>query len=70
MALPDKTNLLVQKYIRRQYPELEEGLSRYISDEVQHIEQSTTSPSNAAIQVSDDAPSAPIKGMVRYAVSP
>ena len=38
MALSDKTNLLVQKYIRRQYPELEEGLRRYISDEVQHIE--------------------------------
>ena len=26
MALNDKTNLLVQKYIRRQFPELEEGL--------------------------------------------
>jgi hypothetical protein len=24
MALSDRTNLLVQKYIRRQYPELEE----------------------------------------------
>ena len=70
MALPDKTNLLVQKYIRRQYPELEEGLRRYISDEVQHIEQSITSLSNAAIQVSDDAPSVPVKGMMRYAVSP
>ena len=70
MALSDKTNLLVQKYICRQYPELEEGLRRYISDEVQHIEQSITSLSNAAIQVSDDAPSVPVKGMMRYAVSP
>jgi len=32
MSLSDKTNLLVQKYIRRQYPELEEGLRRYIND--------------------------------------
>ena len=70
MALSDKTNLLVQKYIRRQYPELEEGPRRYISEEVQHIEQSTTSLSNAAIQVSDYAPSALVKGMVRYPVSP
>ena len=31
MALSDKTNLLVQKYVRRQYPEFEEGLRRYIS---------------------------------------
>ena len=41
MALSDRTNLLVQKYIRRQFPKLEEGLRRYNSDEVQQIEQST-----------------------------
>ena len=70
MALSDKTNLLVQKYIRRQYPELEEGMRRYISDELQRIEQSTTSLANASIQVADNPPSAPVKGMVRYAVSP
>ena len=70
MALSDKTNLLVQKYIRRQFPELEEGLSRYISDELQRIEQSTTSLADASNQVSDNPPSAPVKGMVRYAVSP
>ena len=69
MALSDKTNLLVQKYIRRQYPELEEGLRRYISDELQRIEQSTTSLANAAIQVADNAPENPVKGMVRYAVT-
>ena len=49
MALSDKTNPLVQKYICRQYPELEEGLRRYISDELQRIEMSTTSLANAAI---------------------
>ena len=59
MVFSDKTNLLVRKYIPRKYPELEKGLLRYISDEVQNIKQSTTSLSNAAIQVSDDAPSGP-----------
>ncbi len=49
MALSGKTNLPVQKYIRRQYPELEEGLRRYISDELKRTEQSTTSLANAAI---------------------
>ena len=70
MALSDKTNPIVQKYICRQYPELEEGLRRYISDELQRIEMSTTSLANASIQVSDNPPSGPVKGMVRYAVSP
>ena len=38
MALSDKTNLLVQNYVRRQYPEFEEGLRRFIADELQRIE--------------------------------
>ena len=70
MSLSDKTNLLVQNYVRRQYPEFEEGLRRFIADELQRIELSTTSLANASIQVSDNSPSAPVKGMVRYAVSP
>ena len=70
MALSDKTNLLVQKYIRRHFPDLEEVLSSYISDKLQRIEQSTTSLANASNRVSDNPPSAPVKGMVRYAVSP
>ena len=54
MALSDKTNPLVQKYMCRQFPELEEGLRRYISDELQRIQQSNTSLANASIQVSDN----------------
>ena len=46
------------------------GAARYINDKLQCIEQSTTSLANASIQVSDNPPSAPVKGMVRYAVSP
>ena len=70
MSLSDKTNLLVQNYVRRQYPEFDEGLRRFIADELQRIEVATTSLANAAIQVADTDPTAPVKGMVRYAVSP
>jgi len=70
MAQSDKANLIVQKYIRRQYPELEEGPRRYISGELQCFEQSNTSIVNASIQVSDNPPASLVKGMVRYAVSP
>lgn len=70
MALSDKTNQLVNKYIRRQYPEIEEGLRRYLTDELQRIEQSISTTVSAAIQVAEAAPDNPVKGMVRYAVSP
>ena len=70
MALSDKTNLLVQPYVRTQYPVLDEGIKRYIQDELQRIESSVRSLSQAAIQVTEDPPEQPVKGMVRYAVSP
>ena len=70
MSLSDKTNLLVQNYVRRQYPEFEAGIRRFIADELQRIELSTTSLANASIQVADNPPANPVKGMVRYAVSP
>ena len=70
MALSDKTNLLVQPYVRTQYPVLEEGIKRYIQDELQRIETSLRSLSQAAIQVTEDPPQDPVKGMIRYAVAP
>ena len=67
MALSDKTNLLVQ--LRPpSVPEFEEGLRRFIADSL-YIELSTTSLANA-IQVVDNPPANPVKGMVRYAVAP
>lgn len=69
MSLNAKTNLLVTRYARRQYPELEEGVRKYITDELQRVEQSITSLSEASIQVANNAPEAPVKGMVRYAVT-
>lgn len=70
MALSDKTNVVVQTYTRTQFPVLEEGIRRYIQDELQRIETSLKTVTQASIQVLDNPPENPIKGMVRYAVAP
>ena len=70
MSVSDKTNVVVQTYTRGQYPVMEEGLRRYFQDELQRIETAINSLATAAIQVADSPPPNPIKGMVRYAVSP
>lgn len=70
MAVSDKTNVVVQSYIRTQYPVLDEGLRRYFQDEFQRIENAIKTLVNASVTVTDDEPDNPIKGMVRYAVSP
>ena len=69
MALDDRSDQVVTKYVRRQFPELEDGIRRYIQDELQRIEQSISTIASASIQVADQAPENPVKGMVRYAVS-
>jgi len=69
MALDDRSDQVVTKYVRRQFPELEDGIRRYIQDELQRIEQSVSTIASASIQVADQAPENPVKGMVRYAVS-
>jgi hypothetical protein len=70
MAISDKTDLVVNRYIRRQYPEIDEGVRRYIQDELQRIEQSILSITEASIQVADAAPDNPVKGMVRFNIDP
>jgi hypothetical protein len=70
MAVSDKTNVVVQSYIRKQYPVIDEGIRRYFQDELARIETAIRSLTIAATQVADDEPDNPIKGMVRYAVSP
>tara|TARA_B100000035_G_C20745152_1_gene441478 strand:+ start:35 stop:313 length:279 start_codon:yes stop_codon:yes gene_type:complete len=69
MALDDRSDQVVTKYVRRQFPELEDGIRRYIQDELQRIEQSISTITSASIQVADQAPTNPVRGMVRYAVS-
>ena len=70
MALSDKTNVLVKPYTRTQYPVLDEGIRRYFQDELQRIEIAISTLTQASIQVTEDPPENPIRGMVRYAVSP
>ena len=70
MPVSDKTNVVVQTYQRTQYPVLEEGIRRYFQDELQRIEIAIGTLAQAAIQVTDNEPANPIKGMVRFAVSP
>ena len=70
MAVDDRTNVVVQTYSRSQYPVLEEGVRRYFQDELQRIEIAINTLAQAAIQVAENPPTNPIKGMVRYAVSP
>ena len=70
MALSDKTNLLVTDYTRQQYPQIEEGVRRYIQEELRRIETSIGTLTRSSVQVADDPPENPVKGMIRYAVSP
>ena len=56
MALDDRSDQVVTKYVRRQFPELEDGIRRYIQDELQRIEQSISTIASASIQVADQAP--------------
>lgn len=69
MALSDRTDILVKDYLHRQYPEIDAGLRQYMEDELQKIELSIQTLADAAIQVADNPPSNPRKGMVRYAVT-
>jgi hypothetical protein len=49
---------------------MDDGIRRYFQDELARIETAIRSLTIAATQVADDEPDNPIKGMVRYAVSP
>ena len=70
MALSDKTNLLVTDYTRQQFPLIDDGVRRYIQEELRRIETSIGSLIRSSVQVTDDPPENPVKGMIRYAVSP
>lgn len=70
MAINRITDLLVQEYARQPEPVLTDDLRIYIRGELQRIEQSLTSLTEAAIQVADAEPQSPVRGMVRYFVSP
>ena len=71
MALSDKLNLIVNRYVRRQLPTLRvDDVGRFLQEELREIEASIQSLSDASVQVTDREPEGLRKGMVRYAVSP
>jgi len=70
MAVNDKTEVTVTDYIRSQRPVVADDLTKYIFNELQRIQTSIGSLTNAATQVTDRAPDNPQKGMIRFNVSP
>lgn len=70
MAVNDKTNVVINGYLRGKAPILEEGFQRYLQDELQRIESSIRSLAVAGVEVLDEPPTNPVKGMLKYNVSP
>lgn len=70
MAVSDKTDVLITSYTRRPFPALQDSVKEYLQYELERIESTLNSLETAAIQVTDTAPSKPIKGMVRYNQAP
>ena len=71
MALSDKLNLIVNRYVRRQLPTLRnDDVGRFLQEELRELEASIQSLSDASVQVTDREPEGLRRGMVRYAVSP
>lgn len=71
MALSDKLNLIVNRYVRRQLPTLRnDDVGRFLQEELRELEAAIQSLADASVQVTDREPEGLRKGMVRYAVSP
>ena len=70
MAVNEKTNIVLSGYQRGSTPQLEESIIRYLQDELQRIENSIRSLIVAGVEVLDEPPKNPIKGMLKYNVSP
>lgn len=70
MAVNEKNNVVIQKYNRSNVPLLDIDLRKYIQDELQRLENAIRSLSIAGVEVLDEPPLNPIKGMVKYNVSP
>ena len=70
MATNSVTDVTITTYVRRPTPNLDESFRLYIGQEFQAIENAINSIIQGTIQVADNAPDKPKKGMVRYALSP
>ena len=70
MTEQEKTNISTSAYTRGQFPIIEHGQRLYIQQELRRIEAAVTKLNNAAIQVTDEPPANPLRGMVRFNISP
>ena len=70
MAVNDKTNVVLQTYERGQTPAIDENYVNYLENELQRIERSLRSLAVAGIEVLDIPPLNPIRGMVKFNISP
>ena len=70
MAVNEKTNAVIQPYKRSNVPVLDVDLRKYIQDELQRLEASIRSLNTAGIEVLDEPPLNPVRGMVKYNITP
>ena len=70
MAVNDKNNVVINGYLRGKAPIFDEGFARYLQDELQRIENSIRSLSVGGVEVLDEPPANPVRGMVKYSISP
>ena len=70
MATNEITDVVINPYTRRPIPSIEASIILYLATELQTIENSLKSIIEGSIQVIDNPPDKPKKGMGRYAVSP
>lgn len=70
MAVNEKTNAVIQPYNRSNVPVLDVDLRKYIQDELQRLEASIRSLNTAGIEVLDEPPLNPVRGMVKYNITP
>ena len=70
MAVNEKQNVVLSGYQRGTPPVLQEGHRKYLQDELQRIEASLRTLITAGVEVLDEPPQNPIKGMLKYNISP
>ncbi len=70
MAVNEKSNVVLASYQRNNSPQLEQDLRKYLQDELQRIETSIRSLITSGVEVLDAPPLNPVRGMVKYNVSP
>lgn len=70
MAVNAKTHVVHQNYQRGIPPIIEEGIIKYLQDELQRLETAIKTIGAGSIEVLDEPPINPLIGAVKYNISP